>query len=234
MALEVQLRLMGGNLTAATQWVEDSGLAPDDEPTISSAFRYRILARTLIAQDKPDEALHFLPQLQQLDKACGPGAALIKDLLIEALAWKAHGEPRHALAVLEQALVLAEPEGYMRSFLDEGPQLIELLRAAAGRDIAVSYVRRLLEAAGEVAEEPQGAVEEWAQPLIEPLSPREFEVLGLLDAGYSNKEIANELVISVGTVKNHLKNIYGKLEVGSRTQAVARARELGLIGESGD
>jgi LuxR family maltose regulon positive regulatory protein len=233
-AFEVQLRMWGGNVAAAAQWIEDSGLTLDDELTIPAAFKYRIFARTLIAQGKPDEALRFSTRLQQLDEACGPGAALIKDLVIEALAWQAHGEPRHALAVLERALVLAEPEGYVRSFLDEGLRVIELLRAAASRGIAVSYVRRLLEAAGEVSEDSAGAVTEWTQPLIEPLSARELEVLGLLDTGCSNKEIANQLVISVGTVKNHLKNIYGKLEVDSRTRAVARARELGLLGEGGD
>jgi LuxR family maltose regulon positive regulatory protein len=230
-ALEARWRLAEGNLAAAAQWVQDSGLTPDDDLAMPITPGYRLLARILIAQNKVDEALRLLARLQRLDEACGFGVTLVRDLLIEALAWKLRGEPHHALAVLERALVLAEPEGYVRAFLDEGPQAVELLRAAAGRGMAAGHLPRLLAAAGEGLESERAAGVEQPQPLIEPLSPRELEVLDLLAAGYANKEIANTLVISVGTVKNHLKSIYGKLEVDSRTRAVARARELGLMQE---
>jgi LuxR family maltose regulon positive regulatory protein len=228
-ALEAYFRLAEGNLAAVGQWVLDSGLTADDELTMPAAFVYRVLARALIAQGKPDEALRLLARQQRLAEACGFGQALVKALVLEAVARQSRGELHHALAVLERALVLAEPGGYVRSFLADGPRVVELLRAAAGRGIAVNYVRRLLAAAGVGEEGEPARAGRRTQPLIEPLSAREIEVLELLAAGYANKEIADALVISVGTVKNHLKSIYGKVEVDSRTRAVARARELGLI-----
>jgi LuxR family maltose regulon positive regulatory protein len=120
---------------------------------------------------------------------------------------------------------MAQSEGYVRIFVDQGKALVPLLRRAAHKGITPGYVARLLSA---MAGSPRAAPS-LAQPLIEPLSEREIEVLQFLAAGKSNQAIAAELVLSVGTVKAHTSNIYGKLGVHSRTQAVARARELKLI-----
>jgi LuxR family maltose regulon positive regulatory protein len=147
--------------------------------------------------------------------------SLIEILILQALAFAAQKRDEEALSVLEQALDLAEPEGFVRIFLDEGASMAKLLRRAVAQDQHASYALRLLSALGETTTAPQS--------LIEPLSERELEVLRWVAAGYSNQEIAQELVLAVSTVKKHINNIYGKLEVGSRTQAVAKARELGLL-----
>jgi LuxR family maltose regulon positive regulatory protein len=144
---------------------------------------------------------------------------------IEALVWhaltlQAEGRTNHAMQSLERALALAEPEGYLRTFVDTGPPMAVLLRHALSCGIAPGYAARLLAAFDDPAP---------AQPLIEPLTPREVEVLYLIVAGLRNREIADQLVISLATVKRHISNIYGKLGVSHRTQAVARARDLGLL-----
>jgi LuxR family maltose regulon positive regulatory protein len=125
------------------------------------------------------------------------------------------------LSALAQALGLAEPAGFVRVFLDEGAPMVELLRQAVAQKLHTSFALDLLEALGEVAVAPQ--------PLVEPLSERELDVLRRVAAGYSNQEIAQELVVALSTVKKHISNIYGKLAVANRTQAVAKARELGLL-----
>ena len=141
------------------------------------------------------------------------------------MAFQAQGDTVQALGALEQALTLAEPEGYVRTFIDEGEPMAKLLRRALSEGIAPSYVSRLLAAFGETAE-PRSTV---AQPLVEPLSERELEVLRLIAAGLSNAEIAEELFIAVSTVKSHINHIYGKLGATNRIQAVAQAQELGLL-----
>jgi LuxR family maltose regulon positive regulatory protein len=141
----------------------------------------------------------------------------------------AHGQRAQALTTLERALWLAEPEGYVRLFVDEGAPMRALLRYAYRRGITPGYVVALLAAfAGPHAADPQRHV---AHPsaLVEPLTARECEVLRLLDAGASNRDIAHDLVLSLGTVKKHVSNICGKLGVQSRIQAVARARALQLL-----
>jgi LuxR family maltose regulon positive regulatory protein len=142
-----------------------------------------------------------------------------------ALAFQAQGDVDRALSALERALSLAEPEGYVRTFIDEGEPMARLLRRALSQGIAPNYVARLLAALGEEAELASPAMES----LIEPLTERELDVLRLIVAGLSNPEIAEELVIAVSTVKSHINHIYSKLGVTSRTQAVARARELRLL-----
>lgn len=129
------------------------------------------------------------------------------------------------MAALERALSLAEPGGYVRVFADEGAPLAGLLRQAAVRGIAPEYVGRLLAAVRDTESQPAAG----SPGLIEPLSDRETEVLRLVAAGLSNQEIAGELVLAVSTVKWHINNLYGKLGVNSRTQALARARDLRLL-----
>jgi len=132
---------------------------------------------------------------------------------------------------LERALILAKPGGFIRIFVDEGPPMTRLLYEAATRGIAPEYTRRLL-AAFPVAEPEQADPLRTLAPkseLIEPLSEREFEVLQLVAEGLTNPEIASRLFLALNTVKAHTRNIYGKLNVHSRTQAIARSQELGLL-----
>jgi LuxR family maltose regulon positive regulatory protein len=155
---------------------------------------------------------------------------VIDILVLQALGYQAQGDLPAALLPLQHALALAEPEGYVRMFLDEGPSMMELLREASAREIMPDYTDKLLAAfeAEKRNSEGKPALSP-AQPLIEPLSQRELEVLRLIDQGLSNREIGERLFLALSTVKGHNRNIFDKLQVQSRTEAVARARELGLL-----
>ncbi len=211
-----------GNLVAASRWAQENGLNQPDTPL---TYLYEIenltLARLLIAQGKLDNAEALLLRLHQAAIAGERNGSLIEILILQAITFAAQKRDEQALSPLEQALRLAEPEGFVRIFLDEGEPMTKLLRQAVAQDVHTSYALRLLNALGETAAAPQ--------PLIEPLSERELEVLRHVAAGYSNQEIAQELVLAESTVKKHIHNIYGKLGVKSRTQAIAQARELGLL-----
>ena len=237
-AHRARLALQQGNLTAATRWAEEARLGPDDEPVYALEFAHLTLARILIAHDDPASALRLLDRLRAAAEAATRGGSLLEILILRALAHQAHGDLSSAVATLERALVLGEPEGYLRSFLDEGPPLVALLgnvlagRGRAGRDPLppplAAYAERLLAASATSAAGGAGPVE-LGPSLPEPLTPREREVLELIAAGLSNPEIAARLFITVGTVKTYVNSIFGKLAVTSRTQAVARARTLGLL-----
>jgi LuxR family maltose regulon positive regulatory protein len=212
--------LMEGNLGAAVCWAKTIEPSPDDRLDTPREFQWITLVRVLLAQGRPDEAGPLLEQLLHTAEAEGRMGKAIEILVLQALARQACGDTAGALATLKRALVLGEPEGYVRSFVDESTPMATLLRRALSQGIAPHYVSRLLAA----FEEP--AV---AQPLVELLTPRELEVLRLIAAGLRNQEIADQLIISVATVKRHITNIYGKLGVSHRTQAVARAQELDLV-----
>jgi LuxR family maltose regulon positive regulatory protein len=145
--------------------------------------------------------------------------------MLQALALQAKGEIDKAVLALEQALSLAEPERFIRTFVDEGEMMERLLRQALSQGVAPDYVTMLLAAMRETDVISQAK----DQPLSDPLSERELEVLRLIAAGFSNREIAQQLVIAVSTVKSHINHIYGKLDVNSRTQAVARAQALDIL-----
>ena len=151
--------------------------------------------------------------------------------MLQAFAFQAGGDITRAMDRLERALSLAEQGGFIRIFVDEGPPMARLLYEALGRGMAPGYVRRLL-AAFPVAEPEQPEPTKSQVPeaeLIEPLSERELEVLQLIAEGLTNPEIATRLFLALNTVKAHNRNIYGKLNVHSRTQAIARSQELGLL-----
>ena len=223
-AWEARLRLAQGDVAVASRWAQESGLSVDDELSFQRYEEYCALARFRIAQGRVDEAVRLLARLLNMTEAAGAMGRVIEILVLQALALQALGKVDQALTALERALSLAEPEGYVRTFIDEGAPMGELLRQAAARGIKLDYVSALL-----IALESETKTKDVHPSLIEPLSERELEVLRLLATGLSNKEIAQTLVIAVGTVKQHLKSIYGKLQVHNRTEAASRARDLGLL-----
>ncbi len=150
---------------------------------------------------------------------------MINTLILQALAFQGKKETEQALAALERALTLAQPEGYVRMFLDEGEAMTRLLCQAQSRQVGSGYAAVLLSKIGKTS----GMTQPSMQLLIEPLTTREVEVLKLIEAGCSNQDIAGQLVISIPTVKRHISNIYAKLGVESRTQAVAIGKELKLF-----
>jgi LuxR family maltose regulon positive regulatory protein len=173
--------------------------------------------------------LDLLEQLLEDAEAKMRMRSALEILILRALALDAQGDRVEALATLGRALILAEPEGYIRLFLDEGAPLIALLRQASTQGIAPAYVATLLKSSGEPIATDSYLPSSGSSALMEPLTSREREVLRLLMDGASNREIAHHLIISVNTVKKHVLNICGKLGVQSRTQAIAKVRTLNLL-----
>jgi len=230
-AWRTRLWLVQGKLEVSSQWALERRLTIDGELGYLRMIEYVVLARLLVAQEHLDEASRLLERLFAAAKAGGQTTRLIEILLLQALTFRARGDTTRALGKLEHAFKLAEPEGFVRIFVDEGPPMASLLYEALARGIVPDYARRLL-AAFPVSEPEQAAPLETQAPesgQIEPLSERELEVLELFAEGLSNREIASRLFLSPHTVKTHSSNIYGKLDVHSRTQAVARAQALGLL-----
>ena len=193
-AAQARLWVAQGNLAAAGRWAQECRLGLDDEPDYLREFEYLTLARVLVAQDKLDDATVLLARLGQAAEAAGRVRSLVGILAFQAVALQARGETVQAVVALERALSLAEPEGYIRIFVDEGPPMEKLLRRALSRGVAPDYVSRLLASIGKTAE----TVSPVSQRLIEPLSPRELEVLRLIADGLSNREIAEALVPAFG------------------------------------
>ena len=213
-----------------------------DVPDFRFEVPYLTLVRVWIAQERIEEATGLLERLLQAAEAEGRGGRVIEILMLRALAFQAQASSRgpvssetrrstqednitQAMTSLEHALSLAEPEGYVRVFVDEGSAMNKLLRQAMPRGIAPEYVPQLL-LAFDGSEHKMYAL---TQPLTDPLSERELEVLRLLMTHLSSTEIAQELFIAVSTARSHIKSIYGKLGVHSRAQAVARAQDIGLL-----
>ncbi len=239
---QLEFWLAQDRLRAAVDWAdeavhgEDSRLQ-DRRPTTRLSSTAAVttneetqlaIARALIVKgDGPsiERVLALLERLLEAAEAEGRMAVLVEALALQALAHWRRNEEASAMTSLEHALRLAEPEGYLRLFVDLGLPMARLLQEARSRDVLPEYVQALLEAFGQG---PALATTEY-EMLPEPLTPREQDVLELLAAGLTNREIAEELVVSPETVKKHAGNIYGKLGAGNRTEAVARARELDLL-----
>ncbi len=216
-AAQVLLLLRQGHLAAATH------LAQAHELPLSQA-------RVHLAQGDPSAALAVLQSWRRQVEAKGWEDERLKVLVLQAVALQAHGEQDQAVHLLCDALAMAEPGGFIRLFVDEGRPMVHLLSQAAALGRMPDYIGKLL--AVFVAEEQKSedpASRPPAQPLLEPLSPRELEVLHLMAQGRSNQEISERLFLALSTVKGHNRNIFGKLQVQRRTEAVARARELGLL-----
>jgi LuxR family maltose regulon positive regulatory protein len=230
-AWQSRIWLAQDKLEAAAQWVRERGLEPDKAPTHVSGFEYIALARILIAQGRWDETTRLLQRMLEAAEVGGDTTRVIEIMMLQALAFHAGNDTARAMDVLERALTLAEPEGFIRIFVDEGPPMARLLYEALARGIAPEYARRLLAAFPMPEPEQDGSPDTQApeSDLIEPLSERELEVLQLIAEGLTNPEIASRLFLSLHTVKTHARNIYGKLGVHNRTQAVTRARALGVL-----
>jgi len=236
-AVRAQVELAQGHLGAAIRWADGSGLSPDDSALPYPREReYLTLARVRIAQGRLDpagplleDALRLLDRLLEDVEAKDRMGSALEILILQALALYAQGDQPGSLTTLERSLTLAEPEGYVRLFVDEGRPLLTLLRRVQTRGIAPDYISTLLSAFGDQHVSDAVPAVPVSSELMEPLTSREREVLHWLDAGASNREIARRLVVSVNTVKRHVYNLCGKLGVQSRTQALARARTLHLL-----
>jgi len=215
---QAQLHLRAGQLEQAARWAQTCGLSEEDTITYPRDGEYLILTQILLAQGDMGRARRFLEQILLSTEADGRRWTQIDSLIQFALLEQAEGAQATAIAYLTRALWLAANEGFVRVFLDKGEALLSLLRVVAASSHAPAYAGTLLEAAGEVTHD-DGIV-----------SGRELHILGCIAAGKSNQAIAQELVIALSTVKTHLSNIYVKLGVHSRTQALVRAREMQLWG----
>lgn len=238
-ALRAAVWLKQGRLRDALEWTRERGLEVNDELAFAREFEHMTLARILIAQYETeraasslDAAMKLLERLLQEAKEKARLRSRIEILVLRTLAYHARNEMSAALAALETALTLAEPEGYVRIFVDEGTSMAELLRRFRTRDVTPrikEYVHTLLAAFENSPNKKQ--TPEFVPPpsMLEPLSERELTVLALLKTELSGPEIARELSVSLNTVRTHTKNIYSKLDVSNRRAAVRRAQELGLL-----
>ena len=248
-ALKAQTWVKQGRLAEALSWVRERGLSVEDELSYLREYEHITLARILICQYKLDvqspsserpyleeriqQSIDLLARLLEAAEADERTGSIIEILVVQALAYEAQGDLERAIASLERALLLAEPEGYVRIFAEPGTPMVQLLREAMTRSITPIYTNRLLTALetwGQPQDDaPTASVVPSPQPLIEPLSQRELDVLRLLNTELSGPEIARELVVALSTVRTHTKRIYSKLGVTSRRAAVKQAAELGLI-----
>jgi LuxR family maltose regulon positive regulatory protein len=231
------LLLAQGDIPAAIQWTTAAGLSPDDEPDYPQEPAYLVLARVLLARNDPGPALTLLQRLLDAAASQGRTGSVIEIQALQALALAAGGDHASALDRLAGVLTLAHRHGYVRVFADEGAPMHALLarlsaarpgQQHAARRIDPGYLAALMRACGRADAAPPGRAV--APPgLAEPLTDREMEVLRLIAAGKSNQRIAHDLVVALDTVKKHVTHVLGKLGAANRTEAVARARQLGLI-----
>lgn len=228
-AMQARIHIKQNHLNKAQAWAHQSGLSLQDKPIFLNEFGYLTLARIVLAENQ--NAQHFQTMLQMLESLLNQAESQnrlrsrIDILITQALAFSAKDSAK-ALAVLEQALTLAEPEGYLRLFVDEGKPMAELLSKFKSGNLQ-QYAKKILASFAPQQNLPPSTFN--LQPLIDPLSDRELEVLRLIAQGLSNQQITQKLVVALSTVKGHNLRIFAKLQAKSRTEAVARARELGLL-----
>ena len=246
-AQRARLLLAQGDLSGAAHWAEECGLSADDGPAYSREAGHLLLARVLLAQDRPDVARTLLDRLGTAAAAQDRSGSIAEIGALRALALAASGEKTAAVTSLAEAMTLACPQGYLRVFADEGRPMAALLgqliaaqrasRAAAKVPLGcLARLQRALDAgadsAGRGQDRPPGRGQDRpprVHGMVDQLTSREFEVLRMLAEGQPNQAIARELVVTLNTVKKHVGHLLGKLGAANRTEAVARARELGLI-----
>jgi LuxR family maltose regulon positive regulatory protein len=227
-ALKARIYLKQGRPDKARAWAAERGLSLTDEVSYLHEFEQLTLARLEIANPQVNALLARLLQAAEAQKRRGSALDI---LLVQALAHEAQGNRPQALAALERALALAEPEGYVRIFVDEGEAMRLLIeKQSRNRDHPLSdYVDKLLAAFAQIVPVPQSEVSNQKSTMVEPLSERELEVLKLLRSELSGPEIAQQLIVSLNTFRTHTKNIFNKLGVNNRRAAVRRAEELDLF-----
>lgn len=229
--LKIRLLLANDKIELASNWAETSGLSINQIPPRLREIEYMGLVRILLAQDKLDETDQLFDYLIEITEGKGHILRLIEILIIQSLVYEARGKTDQAISILEKAISKAEPGGFIRLFVDEGPPLARLLYEAYNRGIAQEYISTLLAAF---------LIPEFQHPvfkrrihlgteLITPLTDREIEILQLISEGLTNKEIASRLYLSLSTVKVHNMHIYEKLNVSNRREAVIRAKVLGIL-----
>jgi LuxR family transcriptional regulator, maltose regulon positive regulatory protein len=246
-AMKTRVWVKQGRLSDAMGWARERGLSVDDDLSYLREFEHITLARVLIARYKRDrlersihEAIGLLERLLKAAEEGGRMGRVIEILLLQALAHEVLGDISMALVPLERALALAGPEGYVRTFVDEGRPMARLLAEAFARGMMPDYASKLLATCEaekhEVMGKPPPPILLTSPPMQfddpqfdDPLSQRELELLRLVAQGLSNREISERLFLALDTVKGHNRRIYAKLQVQRRTEAVARARELGLL-----
>jgi LuxR family maltose regulon positive regulatory protein len=239
LALKARVWVKQGELEKALTWARQRKLSIEEEPSYLREFELITFVRILLFQYQSDhsisllhDAMGFLERLSKSAEEGGRIGSVIEILVLQALAHQMQENIPAALTSLKRALALAEPEGYVRMFLDEGANMAQLLREAVSWGIMPNYAGRLLtafEADQGLDVETPHSVSPTLPSLIEPLSQRELEILRLFRTELSGPEIAQELVIALSTVRTHTKSIYSKLNVNSRRAAVKQAIELGLI-----
>jgi len=238
-----RIYLARGEIASATRWAEASRIDMHTEPGVLHMFDFLTWARLLLVMRKLDETLALLIRLRQFAGAIAYTGILISALVLQALALQAKDLTTQAIMALAQALSQAEPEGYVRTFVDEGPPMADLLLKAlkaqqkgrlAAFNFSADYVSKLRAAIQPDVADPNpltttGSIRRSVQPLLNPLSERELEVLRLIANGLSNQQIMQKLIVEKNTLKTHIRHLYRKLNVRSRTQAVMRASELNLL-----
>jgi LuxR family maltose regulon positive regulatory protein len=233
-----RLLLAQGDVRAAARWTAAAGLSPDDEPDYPREPAHLVLARVLLAENNPGPALTLLRRLLDAAASQGRTGSIIEIQALRALALAASGDHAGALAAMADALMLARRHGHVRVFADEGAPMRDLLTGLSrvrpgqqdmARRIDPGYLAALLRACQADAVPPRKPPGAAPPGLSEPLTERELEVLRLLAAGKSNQRIAHDLVVALDTVKKHVTHVLGKLGAANRTEAAARARQLGLI-----
>jgi LuxR family maltose regulon positive regulatory protein len=233
----VRLLLVQGRVDEATRWTSERRLGPDDLLSYSRERDYLVLSRVLVAQGAHEQALHLLDRLNRRAEPQGRVHSLVQIRTLRALAMQAAGHHAEAVSELTEALTLGRPLGFIRVFADEGAPAAALLRKVLNPHVRRSagsmsaqrrqYVNRIQQAM-----KTSTRAEHQPSPvagLVDELTRRELEVLRLVAAGRHNREIAHDLFVTIDTVKKHTSHILAKLNATSRTHAVARARELGLI-----
>ena len=231
------LKRWQGLLAEATDWARDRGVTTTDPTEYLREYDHLTLVRLLLAEHRAHPGhgttagvVGLLDRLRDAAPASGRAGSLVEIHVLTSLAHEAQGNRQRALASLTEAWTLTpEPEGYVRLFLDEGPPMLELLHAAQRHRVVGHHARRVLALAGPARTRPAEAARPGISPLADPLSERELQVLRLLDSELSGPEIARTLFISPNTLRTHTKHVFTKLGVSSRREAVARARERGLL-----
>ncbi|MEJ2487648.1 MAG: LuxR C-terminal-related transcriptional regulator, partial [Anaerolineales bacterium] len=226
--LETWLCAKNGKMEDVEKWLKTHEALLSNQPTFAQEYIYRYLIEILILQEEFTTAENIFRRFLPVVESAESTDRLIRTLILQSVVQYGLAENETAISTLTRALELARPRGYMRTFIDGGEAIAKLLYQCVQRDIHKQYCSQLLEAfsSDTPASYPTGSDNGL---LVEPISEREMEVLRLIAQGHSNKEIAQELIVSIYTVKSHARNIFSKLGVKNRTEAVAKARLYGLL-----